>query len=49
MKILMIDKYFFIKGGSSRYMFELSELLEDRGHEIIHFSMKFTLFTFTSP
>lgn len=40
MKILMINKYYFIKGGSERYMFELKELLEQHGHEVIPFSME---------
>lgn len=39
MKILMIDKYFFIKGGAERYFFELKKLLESNGHEVIPFSM----------
>lgn len=40
MKILMVDKFFFIKGGAERYYFELKKLLEDRGHEVIPFSMQ---------
>jgi len=40
MKILMSDKYFFIKGGAERYMFELMSILQKRGHEIIPFSMQ---------
>jgi len=40
MKILMIDKYYFIKGGAETYMFELSEILESRGHKVIPFAMK---------
>lgn len=40
MKIVMVDKYFFIKGGAERYFFELSKILEQRGHEVIPFSMK---------
>ncbi len=40
MKILMVDKYYFIKGGAERYCFELSLLLEKNGHEVIPFSMK---------
>ena len=39
MKILMIDKYFFLKGGSERYMFELMRILRDHGHRVIPFSM----------
>lgn len=40
MKILMVNKYFFVKGGSERYLFDLKELLEQNGHEIIPFAMK---------
>ncbi|MCG8607638.1 glycosyltransferase family 4 protein [bacterium] len=40
MKILMIDKYFFIKGGAERYYFELKEVLQSNGHKVVPFSMK---------
>ena len=40
MKILMVDKYFFIKGGAERYFFELIEILKAHGHEVVPFSMK---------
>jgi len=40
LKILMIDKYYFIKGGAERYFFELKKILESKGHEVIPFSMK---------
>lgn len=40
MKILQINKFYFLKGGSERHMFELSELLESRGHTVIPFSMQ---------
>lgn len=40
MKILMIDKFYFIKGGAERYYFELKDVLEARGHQVIPFSMK---------
>ena len=39
MKILMVNKYFHIKGGSETYIFSLKELLEANGHEIVEFSM----------
>ena len=39
LKILMVDKYYFIKGGAERYYFELAKLLEAHGHEVIPFSM----------
>jgi glycosyltransferase involved in cell wall biosynthesis len=40
MKILTVNKYYFVKGGSERYLFDLKELLEKNGHEIIPFAMK---------
>lgn len=40
MKILMVDKYYFIKGGAERYYFELKKLLESKGHQVIPFSMQ---------
>ena len=39
MKVLMVDKYWFVKGGAERYMFELSKVLEANGHEVIPFAM----------
>lgn len=40
MKILMVNKFFYIKGGSETYYFALKRLLESKGHEVIDFSMK---------
>ena len=40
MKVLMVNKFFFIKGGSERYYFELTKVLEKHGHTVIPFSMK---------
>lgn len=39
MKILMVNKFFYIKGGSETYYFALKRLLEAHGHTIIDFSM----------
>jgi glycosyltransferase involved in cell wall biosynthesis len=39
MKILQVNKFFYLRGGSERYFFDLCRLLEDRGHEVLHFSM----------
>jgi len=39
MKILMANKFYFVKGGSERYYFELTDILKSRGHEVIPFSM----------
>jgi Glycosyltransferase len=40
MKILMVNKFFYIKGGSETYYFSLKKLLEKKGHQIIDFSMQ---------
>ena len=39
MKILQINKFYYLKGGSERYVFDLSEILRKNGHKIISFSM----------
>lgn len=39
MKILQINKFYYLRGGAERYFFELSRLLETHGHKVIHFSM----------
>ena len=40
MKVLLVNKFHYIKGGSETYYFSLGELLERRGHQVIWFSMK---------
>ena len=40
MKILMCNSFYYYRGGSERYMFDLSKLLEEHGHEVIPFSME---------
>ena len=40
MKILMVNKFFYIKGGSETYYFALKRKLEKEGHQVIDFSMK---------
>ncbi|MFZ5516460.1 MAG: glycosyltransferase family 4 protein [Candidatus Zhuqueibacterota bacterium] len=40
MKILMVNKFYYIMGGSERYYFELTKILEAHGHEVIPFAMK---------
>jgi glycosyltransferase involved in cell wall biosynthesis len=40
MRILQANKFFYVRGGSERYFFDLCGLLEDRGHDVLHFSMK---------
>ncbi len=36
----MVDKYYFVKGGAERYLFELTEALQANGHEVIPFAMQ---------
>ena len=40
MKVLMVNKFHYLKGGSEKYYFELAELLREHGHEVAFFSMK---------
>ncbi|MEF2889959.1 MAG: glycosyltransferase [Turicibacter sanguinis] len=40
MKILMVNKFYYIKGGSETYYFSLKKLLEKMGHTVVDFSMK---------
>lgn len=38
MKILQINKFFFLKGGSERYFFDLSDLLSEKKHQVVVWS-----------
>ena len=40
MKVLLVNKFHYRKGGSETYYFTLAEALEARGHEVIFFSME---------
>lgn len=40
MRILMVNSYYYLRGGAERCVFELSELLTANGHEVIPFAMK---------
>ena len=40
MKILMVQTFYYYRGGDSTYMLNLSKLLEERGHEVIPFAMQ---------
>ncbi|MCD7924784.1 MAG: glycosyltransferase family 4 protein [Bacteroides sp.] len=40
MKILIVHYRYFISGGPERYLFNLKEALEMRGHEVIPFSIR---------
>jgi glycosyltransferase involved in cell wall biosynthesis len=39
MRVLQINKFFWLKGGAERYFFMVSEELERRGHDVSHFAM----------
>jgi len=39
MKILQINKFYYLRGGAERYFFEIQKILGERGHEVIPFSM----------
>jgi len=39
MKILLVNKYFYPRGGSERVMFDTARLLESHGHSVRFFSM----------
>jgi glycosyltransferase involved in cell wall biosynthesis len=40
MRVLQVNKFFYVRGGSERYFFDLCGLLSERGHDVIHFSMQ---------
>jgi len=40
MKILLINKFFYKKGGADVYFLNLGRLLEQAGHEVAYFSMR---------
>lgn len=40
MKFLLVNKFHYLKGGSERYYFNLSEILKKHGNEVIYFAMK---------
>jgi glycosyltransferase involved in cell wall biosynthesis len=40
MKIILVNYRYFIAGGPERYLFNIKEVLEKEGHEVIPFSVK---------
>lgn len=40
MKVLLVNKFHYKKGGAETYYFALAEALKARGHEVIFFSMR---------
>lgn len=39
MRILLVNKFHYLKGGSEKYYFDLGRLLKENGHQIAFFSM----------
>ena len=39
MKILLVNNYYYNRGGDCTYLFSLKKLLEEKGHRVIIFSM----------
>jgi len=42
MKILLVNYRYFISGGPERYLFNFKKMYEDRGHEIVPFSIHYS-------
>ena len=40
MKILMVHKFYYVEGGAERYVFNVTDLLEEKGHTVIPFAMQ---------
>jgi glycosyltransferase involved in cell wall biosynthesis len=40
MKILLVNKFHYLRGGSEKYYFSLANALKENGHEVICFSMQ---------
>lgn len=40
MRVLLVNKYLYLKGGSERYMFSVADAFKSLGHEVIFFSME---------
>lgn len=40
MKVLLVNKFHYLKGGSERYYFTLAEAFQKQGHEVIFFAMQ---------
>lgn len=40
MKICLVNTFHYRRGGDSTYTLDLSDLLESKGHQVIHFAMK---------
>lgn len=43
MKLVLVNYRYFFSGGPERYMFNIKQILEERGHEVIPFSIQHKL------
>ena len=41
MKILLVNKFHYLNGGSEKYYFELGKLFKKYGNEVAYFSLFF--------
>lgn len=39
-KVLLVNKYHYLKGGSETYHFALADLLKSKGHDVVYFAME---------
>jgi glycosyltransferase involved in cell wall biosynthesis len=42
MNVLIVNKYFFVRGGPERYMFSVIDLLERAGHKVVPLAVRFS-------
>ena len=40
MRVLQVNKYHYVRSGTERYLFNLTHLLEECGHQVIPFAMR---------
>lgn len=40
MKILLVNKFFYLRGGAEAAMFDTARLLREKGHQVLFFSMR---------
>ncbi|MBN2142789.1 glycosyltransferase [Candidatus Woesearchaeota archaeon] len=39
MKVMIVNKFHYVRGGAEKNALQIGELLEKKGHEVMHFSM----------
>ena len=40
MRVLLVNKYYYLRSGTERYLFHLKRLLEAKGHAVEVFAMQ---------